>query len=167
MCDDWGCWIDVITIAFSVIALYVARKNYVEIQRLNRLSHKAVLAANEVKGFDEYRYEIINKGNDTAYFESVEWFWLNRPIDADRVVSVIHDYVHENGLPPTQTVAELGNNSVMSAGEKITIVSIKIKVEHIPIIQKLEMEGGLGLRIKYRYGFGEVDVFTSDNVVAG
>lgn len=114
----------------------------------------------ETKALDEYKYEIINKGNGPAFFKSVEWFWDGEPLGEKSISEAVGEVVQSYGLPPTQVITELGQNSVLGKGERLVLGSIAIGPQYIPIIREIENKG-FGVRIVYESEFREQFVFAS------
>lgn len=148
----------------SLLALGLSIYSVIESHRNNRASHCPTIVGHETKGMSEYKYEIINKGNGPAFFKSVEWFWDGKPLKDKSITEAVREIVHSYGLPPTQLVTELGQNSVLGTGEKLVLGSIAITPEHVPIIKEIEKKG-FAVRIAYESAFGEQFVFASDDAL--
>lgn len=146
----------------SLFALGLSIYSVIDTHRKNRASSRPVIVGHESKALTEYKYEIINKGNSPAFFKSVEWFWDGKPLKDKSFTEAIRDVAHSYGLPPTQSVTELGQNSVLATGERLVLGTIAIAPEHILIIQEIEKKG-FGVRIVYESAFGEQFVFSSND----
>lgn len=153
---------EITALLVSLLALGFSIYSVVETHRTNRLTNRPAIVGHETKGWDEYKYELVNKGTGPAYLKEVEWFWNKEPIIGRSIDEVVAEKIRAYGLPPTQMVTVLGKNTIIGIGERLVLGSLSLKPEHIPLFQEMEKEG-FGVRISYESAHGEKFMFHSDD----
>lgn len=145
----------------SALALLASAYSIFEARRNNRLGQSPVIVGHESEGPTEYSFSISNKGSGPAYFEKVQYFLNLQPIEDKPIRESIREILHNNKIRHNSSITNLGQKTVIAAGEEITLAKIAFRQEDSEKFQNLDQE--LAVRIVYRSSHGEEKVWSSDS----
>ena len=80
---------EITALLVSLLALGFSIYSVVETHRTNRLTNRPAIVGHETKGWNEYKYELVNKGTGPAYLKEVEWFWCCCALKIDQFCGVM------------------------------------------------------------------------------
>lgn len=139
----------------------VAAFSLYENRRNNRISAEPVIVSLEIESPTEYRFEIINKGKGTAFFENVEYFANLKPIDRELFSGAVMEMLTKEGIQASLTTTKPGHKCVMASGETIVLGSITFKPEDAVKFRKMDKE--FGVRITYKSAHGYKKIWASND----
>lgn len=149
------------SLVISVVALLVSGYSVYDSRRSNRIGHAPAIVGNESEGPTEYSYAIKNKGNGPAYFERVEYFFDSQPLQKP-FREAIHEALAGGGIRFESKITQLGQKTVMGAGEEILLGMIRFSAEDGAKFRELKP---FDIRIVYRSAYGERKVWATNDAL--
>lgn len=150
------------SIALSVLAILISAYSVYETRRNNRIGQQPTIVGERNQGPTEYSFVIKNKGNGPAFFERVEYFQNLQPSERKPIRDVVRETLQRKGIEFQSTVTELGQNSVMAAGEAITLAKIEFHPEDAAKFEAID-NAQIDIRITYKGIYGDSLVWASDD----
>ncbi|EMP57376.1 hypothetical protein MSNKSG1_02108 [Marinobacter santoriniensis NKSG1] len=149
------------SLIISALALVTSAYSIYETRRNNRLGQSPTIVGHENESPTEYSYSITNKGNGPAYFEKVQYFLNLQPIEDKPLGEYLKEILNKNEIRYSSSITNLGQKSVMAAGEVITLAKIAFPAEDSEKFQNLDQE--FSVRIVYNSLHGDEQVWCSDS----
>jgi hypothetical protein len=142
----------------SVVAILLSAYSLVESARVARASQLAVLLSAETDGNEEYIYEIVNKGNGPAFFQSIEYFQNFEKLENKTFGDAIREVIGKAGIRCKVSTSHPAQKGVMAPGEAITLVRLTFAEDQREKVAALQ-RSQFGVRITYRSAFGGKKIF--------
>ena len=147
------------SLTISVIALLVSGYSVYDARRSNRIGHAPAIVGNELESPTEYSYSIKNKGNGPAHFERVEYFFDSQPLEKP-FREAVYEALSSAGIRFESTITQLGQQTVMGAGEEILLGRIRFSDEDGKKFRELK---SFDIRIIYKSAYGDRNVWATND----
>lgn len=147
------------SLVISVIAILISGYSVYDVRRSNRIGHTPAIVGNEFESQTEYSYSIKNKGNGPAYFECVDYFFDSEPLEKP-FREAVYEALTNNGIRFESKITQLGQKTVMAAGEELLLGRIRFPVEDSGKFRKMKL---FDIRIVYKSAYGEPKVWATND----
>jgi len=150
------------SLVISIFAITISTYNLYEARKTNRLSQVPIIVGHSISNPTDYSYFIKNKGNGPALFEKAECFENLCPLEIKSLRESVRTFLDRKSIHYQLIMTDLGDNSVLAAGEELCIAKITVGKEDASKLKDIE-DGVFAVKISYKSCYGISSVWATDD----